>query len=165
MFGKKKPESQHLIIEIAPPIPGKPPKDEVRANRFVLTDTKGKARAQLQCAGGGAVALTFHDDQEKVGLLLGLDPNQSPTLAFVKDGKMKVNLDLDRKTHQPNLSVKGEGGSRVEVGFDESENAAIHLHDVGGSLRLSISLTAKGDAQIKLYDNKGYVTNEFQGRT
>jgi len=162
MFGRKKSGTQHLIIEVAKPDPYKPPKDEIRANKFVLTDVEGHARAQLQCAGGGAVALTFHDDKEKVGLLLGLDPDQSPTLAFVKNGKMKVNLDLDKSSEEPTLSLKGSGSSKVEVGFDKAENAAIRLHDNDGSLRVSISLSADGDAQIKLFDRRGYVVGEVK---
>lgn len=163
MFGKKK-TPQHLIIEVANPDAAKPSQDEVRAHKFVLTDAQGKARAQLQCAHGGAVALSFHDDRGKMGLLLGLDPDQSPTMAFVKDGKMKVNLDIDKSTQEPTLSLNGGGKSRVEVGFDKTSNASLRLHDTDGSLRVSISLSAKGDAQVKLFDSRGYVTSEMKGK-
>ena len=164
MFGRKKKEPQHLVIEVASSDAAKPSQDEVRANKFVLTDVDGKARAQLQCAGGGAVALTFHDAKGKMGLLLGLDPEQSPTMAFVKDGKMKVNLDINKNTQEPTLSLKGGGKSKVDVGFDKTSSASLRLHDADGALRVSISLSAKGDAQVKLFDSKGYVVSEMKGK-
>ena len=162
MFGKKKKD--HLIIEVANPDAAKPSQAEVRAHKFILTDAKGKARAQLQCAKGGAVALSFHDDKGKMGLLLGLDPDQSPTMAFVKDGQMKLNVDIDKATEEPSISLKGGGKSKVEVGFDKTSNASLRLHDAEGSLRLSISLSANGDAQVKLFDRRGYVVNEMKGK-
>jgi hypothetical protein len=163
MFGKKK-KPQQLVIEIANSDKKKPSEPEIRANKFVLTDTDGATRAQFQCSAGGAVALTFHDDAGKMGVLLGLDPNQNPTLAFVRDGHMKANLDIDNKTEQPSLTLHGSGKSRVEVGFDKTDNASLRMTDEMGNVRASISLSAKGDAQIKLFDNKGYVVNEVKSK-
>lgn len=164
MFRKKKPEPQHLIIEVSSADKKKPSEPEIRAEKFVLTDSDGNTRAQLQCAGGGAVALTFHDDKGKMGLLLGLDPNQSPTVAFVKDGKMKANVELDKSTQQPQITLAGAGKSKVEVGYDKTENASLRLKDNDGHLRLSISLSAKGDAQVKLFDKAGYTQNELKAK-
>lgn len=163
MFGKKKPEPQHLIIEVAKSDAKKPSESELRAQKFVLTDEQGKTRAQFQCVAGGAVALTFHDGEGKMGLLLGLDPHQSPTLAMVKDGRMKANLELDQKTSQPMMSLHGKGKQKIEMGFDKTDNAAVRFHDEDGSLRMTLSLSSKGDAQIKLFDHKGYVVNEMKG--
>jgi hypothetical protein len=162
MFGKKK-QPQHLIIQVNRSDAKKPSQDEVRANKFVLTDIDGNTRAQLQCVAGGAVALTFHDDDGKMGMLLGLNPQQSPTLACVKDGKMKVNLDLDPKSHSPSLTLHGGGKSKVDVGFDKSDNASMQLHDQQGNVRVSISLSASGDAEVKLFDHRGYVVREMKG--
>lgn len=162
MFRKKKPEPQQLVIEVSNADKKKPSEPEIRAQKFVLTDVDGNTRAQLQSAGKGAVALTFHDDKGKMGMLVGLDPNQSPTLAFVKDGKMKANIDLDKKTNQPSLTLSGGGKSKVEVGFDKTEAASIRLHDTDGALRLSLSLSAKGDAKVKLFDKQGYTLNELK---
>lgn len=164
MFNKKKTEPQHLIIQVAKADSKKPSEPELRANRFVLTDSEGHTRAQLQCVKGGAVALTFHDDDGKMGLLIGLDPDHSPTLAFVKDGKMKANLDLDKKSHEPSLTLHSKGKAKVEVGFDKTDSAAIRLHDETGSLRASLSLSSNGDAQLKLFDQRGYVVNEVKGK-
>ena len=164
MFGKKKPKPQHLIIEIASSDKKKPSQPEIRANKFVLTDDDGLTRAQFQCAAGGAVALTFHDDQGKMGVLLGLDPSQNPTLAFVQNGQKKANLDIDKGTEQPSLTLHGAGKSRVNVGFDKTDNASLRLTDEAGNLRVSISLSAAGDAQVKLFDHRGYVVSEMKGK-
>lgn len=159
MFGKKKP--QQLIIEVASSDKRKPSEPEIRANKFVLTDTEGLTRAQFQCAAGGAVALTFHDDTGKMGVLLGLDPDQNPTIALVRDGRMKANLDIDRATQQPKLSLHGGRKSKVEIGFDKTDNASLRLTDEAGNLRVSLSLSARGDAQLRLFDANGYVVNEL----
>lgn len=165
MFGRKKPQQpQQLIIEIAKSDKKKPSEPEIRANKFVLTDPEGTTRAQFQCAAGGAVALTFHDDDGKMGLLLGLDPAQNPTLAFVQKGQMKANLDIDKNTGQPSLSLQGSGKSKVEVGFDKTDNASLRLHDEAGNLRASLSLSARGDAQLRLFDQNGYVVNQVEGK-
>ena len=160
MFGRKKP--QHLIIEVNK-TNSKPSEDEVRARKFVLTDNEGNPRAQLQAVPGGAVALTFHDDDGKIGMLLGLDPEQSPTMALLQDGKRKLNVELDKKTHQPNVSIEGSGSSHIEVGYDKTDNASIRLHDGQGCLRASLSLSADGSAQLKLFDQRGYVVGEVKG--
>lgn len=160
MFGRK-PEPKHLIVEVARADAAKPSQPEVRAHKFVLTDADGHTRAQMQCVKGGAVALTFHNDEGRMGMLLGLDPDQSPTLAFMKDGKAKANLELDSKTHQPSLTLHSEGKSKVEIGFDKTDNAAVRLHDDDGQLRMSISLSADGSAQIKLFDKRGYVVSQM----
>lgn len=164
MFRKKKPEPHHLVIEIARSDKKKPSEPEIRANKFVLTDSEGQTRAQFQCSTGGAVALTFHDDAGKMGVLLGLDPAQNPTLAFVRNGQMKANLDIDKKSEQPSLTLHGSGKSRVEVGFDKTDNASLRMTDEDGNVRASISLSAKGDAQIKLFDHNGYVVNEVKSK-
>jgi hypothetical protein len=164
LFRKKKPKPQQLVIEVAKSDKKKPSEPEIRANKFVLTDSEGATRAQFQAAPGGAVALTFHDDAGKMGLLLGLDPAQNPTLAFVREGQMKANVGIDGKTDQPSLTLSGSGKSRVDVGFDKTDNASVRLTDETGSLRMSLSLSAKGDAQIKLFDQNGYLVNEFKGK-
>ena len=165
MFGKKKkPQPQQLIIEVAKSDKKKPSEPEIRANKFVLTDTDGNTRAQFQAASGGAVALTFHDDDGKMKMLLGLDPAQNPTLAFMEKGQMKANLDLDKTTGQPKLSLQGTGKSKVEVGFDKTDNASVRLHDEAGNVRASFSLSAKGDAQLRIFDNKGYLVNELKSK-
>ncbi len=162
MFRKKKPEPQQLIIEVNKADAKKPSEPETRTQKLVLTDVDGNTRAMLQCAGGGAVALTFHDDSGKMGMLLGLDPNQSPAMALVKDGKMKANLGLDKKTNEPALTLNGPDKSKVEVGYDKAETASLRLHDNEGNVRLSLSLTAKGEAQVKLFDRKGYTVKELK---
>lgn len=161
MFGRKK-QPQHLIIEVNK-TNSKPVEDEVRASKFVLTDDKGNPRAQLQAASGGAVALTFHQDDGKVGMLLGLDPHQSPTLTFIQDGKRKVNVEIDKQTKQPNLTLEGAGSSKIDIGYDKTENASVRLHDSEGCMRVSLSLSANGDAQLKLFDKRGYVVGEVKG--
>lgn len=162
MFRKKKKEPQHLVVEVSSADNKKPSEGEVRAQRFVLTDSEGNTRAQLQCVDGGAVALTFHNDKGKMAMLLGLDPDQDPTFAFIKDGKKKASFELDKQTSQPSLSLHGSEKSKVEIGFDKTDNASVRLCDNEGSVRLSISLSAKGDAQVKLFDKKGYIQNELK---
>ena len=160
MFGRKV-EPKHLVVKISRADAKKPSHAELRAHKFVLTDVDGNTRAQMQCVKEGAVALTFHEDDGKMGMLLGLDPHQSPTLAFVKDGKAKANLELDPRAHQPSLTLHSKGKAKVEVGFDKTDNAAVRLHDDEGQLRLSISLSADGSAQIKLFDRRGYVVSQM----
>lgn len=161
MFGKK-PEPQHLVVEVSKADAKKPSESELRAHKFVLTDKNGHTRAQLQSAGKGAVALTFHDSDGKMGLLLGLDPNQSPTLAFVKDGKVRAGLELDKKNDQPKLTLSGPGDATIDLGYDGKDNACVNLHDANGKVRVGITLSAKGDAEIKIYDKNGYVTSQVK---
>lgn len=161
MFGKK-PEPVHLVVEVSKADSQKPSENELRAQKFVLTDKNGDTRAQLQSAGKGAVALSFHDDDGKMGLLLGLDPNQSPTLAFVKDGKVRAGLELDKKSDQPKLTLSGSGDSKIDLGYDGKDNACVNLHDANGKVRVGITLSAKGDAEIKIYDKNGYVTSQVR---
>ncbi len=161
MFGKKS-EPLHLVVEVSKADAKKPTENELRAQKFVLTDKNGHTRAQLQSAGKGAVALSFHDGDGKMGLLLGLDPNQSPTLAFVKDGKLRAGIELDKKNDQPKLTLNGSGDSKIDLGYDGNDNAAIHLHDTNGKVRVGITLSAKGDAEIKIYDKNGYVTSQVK---
>lgn len=165
MFGKKpqpQPEPSHLVVEVTRADAKKPSQAEVRAHKFVLTDKDGLTRAQLQCAGKGAVALTFHDGDGKMGMLLGLDPNQSPTVAMFKDGKVKAGIELDKANSQPLISLRGAAESKVEVGYDGKDNASVGLHDANGKLRVSITLDSKGDAEVRIFDKNGYVTSQLK---
>lgn len=163
MFRKKQPiEPLQLIVEVSKADAQKPSESEVRAQKFVLTDSNGFTRAQLQCAGKGAVALSFHDGDGKMGMLLGLDPNQSPTLAMLRDGKVKASLDIDKATNSPQLSLRGASESKIEAKFDDKDNAVIGLHDTSGKLRVSICLTASGDAEISIFDKNGYIKNQLK---
>jgi hypothetical protein len=165
MFGKKpqpQPESAHLVVEVTKADAKKPSQPEIRAHKFVLTDKDGRTRAQLQCAGKGAVALTFHDADEKMGMLLGLDPHQSPTIAMFKDGKVRAGVELDKTTSQPQISLRGAGEGKVEVGYDGKDNASVGLHDANGKLRVSISLDSKGDAEVRIFDKNGYITSQLK---
>lgn len=168
MFGKK-PEKQPetLTIEVSKPQSGgrhKPAQGEVRAQKFLLEDGEGNIRAQLQSAGNGAVALTFHDNDGKMGLLVGLDPNQSPAVALVKEGQVKANVDLNRKTGHPSVKLSGPADSAIKLGFDAKDTAGLELHDQAGRLRVRISLTAQGEAEVALYDTKGYVREKMTQR-
>lgn len=162
MFGKPPKQPQQLSIEI--PTGKSKPKGqaEVRARRFVLEDDDGSVRAQLQSAGNGAVALTFHDTAGKLGALLGLDPKQAPTLALVQDGKKKVSVELDRESGQPSLTLEGPADSKVVVGFGEQHQAGVTIHDQAGRLRLRISVAPDGSTEVALYDNKGYVRESLK---
>jgi hypothetical protein len=164
MFGKKQPppEPTHLVVEVTKADAKKPSQAEIRANRFVLTDRDGFTRAQLQCAGKGAVALTFHDGDGKMGMLLGLDPNQSPTMAMFKDGKVKASVELDKTNDQPLISLRGPSDAKVEVGYDGKDNATVGLHDPNGTLRISITLDNKGDAEVKIFDKNGYMKGQLK---
>ncbi len=161
MFGSQPKQPQHLTIEIPQANKKATGKAEVRARRFVLEDDEGGIRAQLQSAGNGAVALTFHDQGGKLGVLVGLDPKQNPTLALVKEGKMKAGLELDKESGQPALNLKGAADSQVTVGFDSKNNAEVSLTDQAGRLRVSITLAPNGEAQVALYDTKGYVREKM----
>ena len=164
MFGKKpqQPETTHLVVEVSKADAKKPSQPEIRAHKFVLTDKDGLTRAQLQCAGKGAVALTFHDGDGKMGMLLGLDPNQSPTLAMFKDGKVKAGVELDKTNNQPLLTLRGAAEGKVEVGYDGKDNALVGLHDANGKLRVSITLDSKGDAEVRIFDKNGYVKSQLK---
>jgi hypothetical protein len=163
MFGKKpQPEATHLVVEVSKADAKKPSAPEIRANRFVLTDKDGFTRAQLQCAGKGAVALTFHDSDGKMGMLLGLDPNQSPTMAMFKDGKVKANIELDKTNNQPLISLRGAAESKIEVGYDGKDNSSVGLHDANGKLRVSITLDSKGDAEVRIFDKNGYMKGQLK---
>lgn len=163
MFGKKpQPETTHLVVEVSKADSKKPSEPEIRAQKFVLTDRDGFTRAQLQCAGKGAVALTFHDGDGKMGMLLGLDPNQSPTMALFKDGKVKAGIELDKTNNQPLLTLRGAAESKVEVGYDGKDNASVGLHDANGKLRVSITLDAKGDAEVRIFDKNGYINSQLK---
>lgn len=164
MFGKKpqQPEPVQLVVEVSRADAKKPSDSEVRAHKFVLTDSDGSTRAQLQSAGRGAVALTFHDTDGKMGMLLGLDPHGSPTIAMMKDGKVKAGVELDKVNSQPLITLRGAGESKVEVGYDGKDNASVGLHDTSGNLRVSITLDAHGEAQVKIFDKNGYAQSELK---
>ncbi len=163
MFGKKpQPETAHLVVEVSKADVKKPSEAEVRAQKFVLTDRDGHTRAQLQSAGKGAVALTFHDSDGKMGMLLGLDPQQSPTIAMVKDGKVKASVELDKENHQPLLTLRGSSEAKVEVGYDGKDGAVVGLHDSNGTLRVAISLDARGDAEVRVFDKNGYIHSQLK---
>ncbi|MCA9793581.1 MAG: hypothetical protein KC910_17340 [Candidatus Eremiobacteraeota bacterium] len=134
----------------------------MRARRFVLEDDEGGVRAQLQSAGNGAVAMTFHDTAGKLGALIGLDPKQAPTLALLHDGKMKASLDLDKESGQPSLTLQGPADSKVTVGFNGQHQAGVDIHDQAGRLRLRISVAPDGATEVALYDNKGYVRESLK---
>lgn len=165
---KPQPEPQVAQPEVQTPEPVAPPKEdplergELRAQKFVLLDSDGKTRAQLQAAGkGGAVALTFHDSDEKMRLLLGLDPRQAPTLAMIEGTDKRVEIGVDGKSGRPHLSLKAGGGSEVAVRFDEYDRASISLCDLKGQARVRISLEPDGRAEVALYDEKGYVAQKL----
>lgn len=165
MFGRKPqqpPEPAHLVVEVSKADAEKPSQSEVRAQKFVLTDKDGATRAQLQSAGKGAVALTFHDGDGKMGMLLGLDPHQSPTVAMFKDGKVKAGIELDKTNQQPLVTLRGAADSKMEVGYDGKDNASVALHDTNGKLRVSITLDAQGDAQVRVFDKNGYVQSQLK---
>ena len=163
MFGKKPhPEPAQLVVEVSKNDARKPTEPEVRAQKFVLTDREGHTRAQLQSAGKGAVALTFHDTDGKMGMLIGLDPQQSPTIAMVKDGKVKASVELDKENHQPLLTLRGAAEGKIEMGFDGKDGAILGLHDTNGKLRVAISLDARGDAEIRVFDKNGYIHSELK---
>ncbi len=163
MFGKKpQPEPAQLVVEVSKNDARKPTEPEVRAQKFVLTDREGHTRAQLQSAGKGAVALTFHDTDGKMGMLIGLDPQQSPTIAMVKDGKVKASVELDKENHQPLLTLRGAAEGKIEMGFDGKDGAILGLHDTNGKLRVAISLDARGDAEIRVFDKNGYIHSELK---
>lgn len=166
MFGYGKDRTpkqpQQLIIEVATSNKGKSAAEaEIRAQKFVLEDGDGNVRAQLQSAGNGAVAMTFHDQKGKMGVLLGLDPNQSPTLALLKEGKMKAGIELDRQGGEPTLTLQGPGKSSVVAGYDADSRAVLGLHDTSGTLRVSITLDAKGRAQVAVFDQRGYAQEKL----
>ncbi len=169
MFRRKpKPQPEPPPVEVPAPEPVPPPKEdplereELRAQKFVLLDSDGKTRAQLQAAGkGGAVALTFHDSDEKMRLLLGLDPRQAPTLAMLEGAEKRVEIGVDGKSGRPHMSLKAGGRSEVAVHFDEYDRASISLSDLKGQARVRISLEPDGRAEVALYDEKGYVAQKL----
>jgi hypothetical protein len=163
MFGKKpQPETSHLVVEVSKADAKKPSEPEIRAQKFVLTDRDGLTRAQLQSAGKGAVALTFHDGDGKMGMLLGLDPNQSPTIAMVKDGKVRAGVELDKTNNQPLITLRGGSESKIEVGYDGKDSASVGLHDANGKLRVAITLDSKGDAEVRIFDKNGYIKSQLK---
>ncbi len=163
MFGRKsQPEPTQLIVEVSKADVKKPTEPEIRAQKFVLTDREGHTRAQLQSAGKGAVALTFHDTDGKMGMLLGLDPQQSPTIAMVKEGKVKASVELDKENHQPLVTLRGAAEGKVEVGYDGKDGAVVGLHDANGKLRVAISLDSKGDAEVRIFDKNGYIHSQLK---
>lgn len=136
----------------------------VKARKFVLEDEQGRVRAELQSAPNGAVALSFHDTAGKMCALLGLDPRQAPTLALLKDGKVKAGLELGRNNGQPQLVLNGPSKASVGVGFDDrTGNAAVVIHDQSGTPRVSICMTPAGKTEVSLFDEAGYVAERMTG--
>lgn len=163
MFGKKPAqEPTQLIVTVSKSDSKTPSEPEVRAGKFVLTDSEGFPRAQLQCAGKGAVALTFHGGDGKMGLLIGLDPNGSPTLAMMKDGKVRAGIDLDKDKGHAQLTLKGPLDSKIEAGYSDPDRASLGLTDANGKLRVSINLDLQGGAEIKIYDKNGYAVSQLK---
>lgn len=136
----------------------------IKARKFVLEDEHGKTRAELQSAPNGAVALTFHDLAGKMCALFGLDPRQAPTLALIKDGKVKAGVELGKNNGQPQLVLNGPGKSNVGVDFeDRTGNASVVLHDQSGIARVSIAMSPNGKTEISLFDEQGYVAERLTG--
>lgn len=166
-YGKEREPKQpmQLVIEVASSDKAKkrPAQPEVRARKFVLEDADCNVRAQLQSAGNGAVALTFHDQEGKMGVLLGLDPNQSPTLALVKEGKLKAGLEMDKTSGEPALTLSGPGKSKVVAGYDEKSHAHLDVVDIMGTVRVSITLDPSGKAEISVFDRKGFSKEKISG--
>lgn len=155
---KPEPEPEPRITP-APVIPPLGPQvtagvssKELRTRKLVLEDEKGNPRAELKASANGSVGLAFKNSKGKMSALFGIDPNQSPTLVMLKDGKVRASMDRGK------LTLTGVNNAKVTVGIDDkSGEAGLVLKDAKGITRVSVTMDSNGRTTIATHDEQGYI--------
>jgi hypothetical protein len=107
----------------------------LEAERFVLRDTAGRARAELAMDGERSVALRFKDADNMPRLTVGTENGAA-------------------------LLVVNEQGGRVRAGLVTLPHGApaLTLYDAAGKARAELTLNREGAPALAFYDRDGFGT-------
>jgi len=122
----------------------------IRANRFVVEDEGGQARAELLATTRGASLIMAGNDR-KPRLSLHLHNDKPGLLLYDEKGNMSVTLDAAEGG--PELKMFGGANRRAWLAAKEHE---AWLHFSGENGRIRVSLAAGKDAPLlRLFDKDG----------
>jgi hypothetical protein len=113
----------------------------VEAERFVLRDAAGRARAELRVDGDHSVALRFKDTDGRPRLTVGMEDGAALIVLNESRGKLRAGL-VTLPHGAPGLS----------------------LYDASGRARAEFSLTRDGTPAVTLSDRDGFATWKTTGR-
>jgi hypothetical protein len=114
---------------------GRPVPRVLEAERFVLRDTAGRARAELVVDGEQSVALRFKDADSMPRLTVGVENGAA-------------------------LLVLNEQGGKLRAGMVTLPHGApaLTLYDIAGKARAEFALNREGAPAIAFYDRDGFGT-------
>ncbi len=129
--------------------------DKVISGNFELTGSNGKPAASLMLNDRGRAMLSFFDDNGSSRLEVGLSPSGQPglTLYDTKRGKT-ISLFMDDQQGTPHLELTDgkSRGTRIDLSTKE-EGAGLSISK-GGRIRLSTSLSDRGEPKIGLWGTR-----------
>ncbi len=145
----------------------------VKAERFLLTDSKGNPRAELAMAADGPV-LAFYDEEGKPRVKVGATEAEAGFILYDSDGHKLAQLDAI----QPGLILYEEGQVRAALGITnlggslalyhddekpvavlgvdaEAWSPALSLYGRNGQLQAKLITAPVGSSRLLLFDGAG----------
>jgi hypothetical protein len=128
------------------------PSREVRAERFVVVDSGGTARAELGPAQGGASGLVLRDSAGQPRALLAVAADGSPRLSFATaTGQSLAELTAYADAAPRLLLSSPEGHEFFEVALHVDGSSRLALSDARGP-RLKLGISSSGIPALELMD-------------
>lgn len=137
---------------------------EVGAERFVVRDASGAARAILGVNDGGVPSFSLlAPDGKTVRATLGLTGDGAGSSLTLSDarGTRRASLTV-AATGVPALTINdGEGKNRVAVGVADNGVSFVALKDGAEKIRTFLYLNQDGSARLRFNDEKGQTVKEL----
>ena len=126
--------------------PGKDTRGTIGAERFVLTDREGRARAELALRADGTPTLSLFDEKLRLRAALRLERDGSPRIVLLNEsGRPRIDIG-EWLLGQAGVSVAdkdGDGGAMLVV--DDDGTARMGLFDKRGDRQMGLSLPRIGE--------------------
>lgn len=143
-----------------PPAKEKPVSAVIRAERFELTDSNGRARGRFEVDSQGVARLVLGGQDGASLVNLSANPQGSASMHLGDEkGQRAVVLNTDPQGSQT-VTLFSEGKPQLALEVQKNGDPAINLYDKGRRL-IAMGLTGQGDPHLTFYGENQKVTLEL----
>jgi hypothetical protein len=108
--------------------------EEVRAERFLLLDAKGRTRGLWQCSENGHPELVFQDEEGKERLAVRMSDDDVSEVIRDSEGRVRLGLSVDAMGH-PHFLLSGlRGEPRLHMAINSKGSPTLLCRGSDGSL-------------------------------
>jgi hypothetical protein len=130
--------------------------DVVEANRFVLRDGDGHARAVIGLGQDGSTRMVLQDRDGRERLRMSLLADGSPGMSFAdREGKSRAVLGLLPDETSTLVFADRWGKTRAVLGLSPDESSTLVFADRNGEARVGVGIEADGSAGMTLFERDG----------